>query len=54
MGGWYGCGGRAWSMWRGSGMRDMQFRAGVSNSFSPGATSASQLPSKGRNNFRTV
>ena len=29
-------------------------RAGMSNSFSPGATSASRLPSKGRNNFRTV
>ena len=29
-------------------------RAGVSNSFSPGATSDSRLPSKGRNNFRTV
>ena len=29
-------------------------RAGVSNSFSPGATSASRLPSKGRNDFRTV
>ena len=29
-------------------------RAGLSNSVSPGATSASQLPSKGPNNFRTV
>ena len=28
--------------------------SGVSSSFSPQATSASWLPSKGRNNFRTV
>lgn len=26
MGGWYGHGGRTWSMWRGSGMRGKQFK----------------------------